>query len=342
MLVIIADDLTGALDTAAPFASRGLQTEVALTMEAVVEALASRPDVLSINLASRELQKDNAFRSMRELMTRLPPDIRLFKKVDSRFKGHISDELDAIQYHRALVAPAIPAFGRVVKDGHIDGFGVVSPISIAGVLGRHTERSKIPDVLTQEDLLVELDGCEADGVDLLVGARGLAEALAFRMTGRAEAELIAPPVGPGLFVIGSYDRITIDQVEQLRRLGEVVYQPAPNGIVENWSALSSPLTLVQATEGSVKVAPDEVARNLAESVHPKLTSKAETLLLCGGATAEAVLAKMGVTRFRLEGDCLPGLGLAYANGQCIILKSGGFGEPDTLAKLAKDIFDGRS
>ena len=342
MLVIIADDLTGALDTAAPFAARGLHTEVALTIDAVAEALALQPDVLSINLASREKQKNEAYQAMRELIARLPPGVRLFKKVDSRLKGHISAELDAIDYTRALMAPAIPAFGRVVKDAHVDGFGVASPISIAQVLGHHTERSTIPDVLAQKDLLAALDGCEADGSHLLVGARGLAEALAYRMTECADAGLVAPPVGPGLFVIGSYDRITVEQVELLQQMDEVTYQSAPNGVLEALNAITSPLALVQATEGLVKIAPDEVARNLAESVHPKLTGDARTMLLCGGATAEAVLAKMGVTSFRLEGECLPGLGLAYAKGQCIILKSGGFGEPDTLAKLARQIFDGRS
>ncbi len=48
VLVIVADDLTGALDTAAPFAARGLRTEVVLKVAAVAEGLALLPDVLSI------------------------------------------------------------------------------------------------------------------------------------------------------------------------------------------------------------------------------------------------------------------------------------------------------
>ncbi len=87
---------------------------------------------------------------------------------------------------------------------------------------------------------------------------------------------------------------------------------------------------------------DAVAQNLAVSVHPRLTAQARTLLLCGGATAEAVLARMGITCFRLEGECLPGLGLAYAGGQCIIAKSGGFGGPETLANLAGKLHEGRN
>ena len=341
MLVIVADDLTGALDTAAPFAARGLRTEVVLTVGAVAQGLASLPDVLSINLASRETSPDEAFQSMRHVIEHLPSDVRLFKKIDSRLKGHIASELDVIAFRRALVAPAIPSFGRIVRQGHVEGFGVATPLAISEVLGAHAARAIIPDTVTDDDLHMALGTAEADGVDLLVGARGLAEALAYRMTGKAEASLVAPPAGPGLFVIGSHDRITLEQVEQLRRLDGVAYNPAPNGLLADSASNSSPIVLVQATGGETQISSEEVSDNLAASVHPRLTSKAKTMLLCGGATAEAVLARMGIECFRLEGECLPGLGLAYAGGQCIIAKSGGFGGPETLAVLAGKLHEGR-
>ncbi|NBB48495.1 four-carbon acid sugar kinase family protein [Rhizobium sp. CRIBSB] len=334
MLVIVADDLTGALDTAAPFAARGLRTEVVLKVDAVAQRLALSPDVLSINLASREKSPEEAFQLMRQVVDRLPPQARLFKKIDSRLKGHISSELDAMPHRLALVAPAIPEFGRTVRNGYVEGFGVATPISIADVLGHHTARALIPDTLKHEDLLRALDEAEAGGVDLLVGARGLAEALAYRMTGRADAGFVAPPVGAGLFVIGSHDRITVEQVEQLRRLDIVAYNPAPNGIMAPLVPNSAPTVLVQATEGEARISSEDVSANLVASVHPRLTSQAQTMLLCGGATAEAILGRMGIEFFRLEGECMPGLGLAHAKGQCIIAKSGGFGRPDTLAKLA--------
>ena len=56
---------------------------------------------------------------------------------------------------------------------------------------------------------------------------------------------------------------------------------------------------------------------------------------------ETVLAAMGIHSFRLRGECLPGLGLAYAGGQCIIAKSGGFGVPETLVTLAEKLHGGR-
>src|SRR5690606_15914680 len=115
-----------------------------------------------------------------------------------------------------------------------------------------------------------------------------------------------------------------------RSEGGLRYLPAPNGRLAPVHADGSALTLVQAVPGSADATSEEVSHALAESVCPQLTDAASTVLLSGGATAEAVLKKMGVARFRLLGECLPGLGLAHAQGRCIIAKSGGFGQPDTL------------
>jgi uncharacterized protein YgbK (DUF1537 family) len=61
--------------------------------------------------------------------------------------------------------------------------------------------------------------------------------------------------------------------------------------------------------------------------------------LTGGATAEAVLAEMGVRVLDLRGECLPGLPVGVPvgptagqdDGTCISAKSGGFGDVTTLA-----------
>ena len=334
MLVILADDLTGALDTAAPFAGRGLQTRVALGAEAIGEALSHQPDVLSVNLGSRELDENRARALCAAALSALPAGVTLFKKVDSRLKGHIEAELDAVPFRSALVAPAIPAFGRVVQDGCVRGFGVDVPIKIAAKLGRHAAKVRIPDGNTAADMQDVLAQAQAEGVDLLIGARGLAEALALQMSGREEASFTELPTGRALFVVGSRDPITLAQIERLRESTDLDYRAAPNGTLADPVPRGSRLTLVQATPGEGQLSPLEVSDNLARDLCPSFTDAARTLLLCGGATAEAVLARLGVTGFRLMGECLPGLGLAYAGGQCIIAKSGGFGAPDTLRTIA--------
>lgn len=336
MLAILADDLTGALDTAAPFAARGMHAQVALTIDAIEEAVREGPDVVSINLASRELTADAARCLTAAALAALPAGARLFKKVDSRLKGHIAAELDALPFRAALAAPAIPDFGRVVKAGHVHGFGVDAPICLAEALGRHATRATIPDISDQDEMRAWLARSEEAGVDLLIGARGLAEALAERLSRRASGSTVEIAEGPALFVIGSRDPITLAQVDALKAAFDPHYLPAPNGRLAEAIVDGSAITLVQAVPGTEAATSQEVSDALAHSVFSGL-ARASTLLLSGGETAQAVLEKMQIRRFRLLGECLPGLGLAHAQGHCIIAKSGGFGQPDALSRIAGQI-----
>lgn len=337
MLVILADDLTGALDSAAPFAGRGLHTELALDVPGIEAALAEKPDVLAINVACREKTADEARELTRTALACLPADKRLFKKIDSRLKGNIAAELEAMVFKCALVAPAIPEFGRVVVSGMLTGFGVDQPIPILDRLGVRAHDCIIPDIETASDMRAALEHAEQDGFDLLVGARGLAEALAENMTGQRDAVRARMTAGKALFVIGSRDPITLTQIDALKHACVLDDRPAPNGKLAPAKASEQMITLVQAVPGDRVIPAQQVSDNLAASVVPTLTDQASTLLLCGGATAEAVLARMGISRCRLMGECLPGLGLAFVEGRSIVTKSGGFGQPDTLARIGAAI-----
>jgi D-threonate/D-erythronate kinase len=334
MLAILADDLTGALDSAAPFAGRGLRVDVALDSDAIAGIVADRPDVLSINLNTREIGADEARAKTADVIALLPAGTGLFKKVDSRLKGNILAELDAIPFGRALVAPAIPEFDRIVEDGTVTGFGIDTPIVIADRLGLHFRLAHVPDTRSPSDMDNALQAAETDGTDLLIGARGLAEALARRMTGLVEAEAAIIPPGRATFVIGSRDPITLVQIDALLAGGGVHYLAAPNGQLDRPLDADADLTLVQATPGAEEKGPQSVAEALADGLERSLAGYQGTLLLSGGATAEAVLRRLGLSRLRLHGECLPGLGLASAQGRCIIAKSGGFGHSDTLKHIA--------
>lgn len=334
MLAILADDLTGALDSAAPFAGRGLRTEVALDRDAIAHIVDDHPDVLSINLNTREIAADEARIITAAVVALLPKGTLLFKKVDSRLKGNIVAELDATPFSKALVAPAIPEFDRIVEEGCVTGFGVETPIAIADRLGAHAARARIPNSRKSADMDVMLADAESDGTDLLIGARGLAEALARRMTARADAEVAPIPSGRITFVIGSRDPITLAQIDALRSGHSLNYLPAPNGHLDTATNTGSELTLVQAIPGKEEIHPQLVSEALANGLERNFADYDGTLLLSGGATAEAVLRRLGLSRLRLHGECLPGLGLASTQGRCIIAKSGGFGHPDTLKQIA--------
>ena len=231
MLLIFADDLTGALDAAAPFAGRGMVTEVATGLEGVHAALAAAPAVLSVNLGCRDGKADEARRRTQELLALVPADTILFKKIDSRLKGHIAAEMDAISFRRALVVPAIPDFGRIVSSGAVSGFGVETAIAIDEKLGRHALRCSIPDTRTTEDIRQALSAAQAEGVDLFIGARGLAETLASVMAARVLPDVATVPPGKGIFVIGSRDPITLEQIDVLKSANLVSIIEAPNGAV---------------------------------------------------------------------------------------------------------------
>jgi D-threonate/D-erythronate kinase len=337
MLAILADDLTGALDSAAPFAGRGLRTEVALSREAIADIIQDRPDVLSINLNTREITADEARVATAGVIGLLPAGTKLFKKVDSRLKGNIVAELDATPFHQAVVAPAIPEFERIVEKGLVTGFGIETPIVIADRLGVHAASARVPNTHTPADMDAVLAAAESDGTDLLIGARGLAEALARRMTANGDAHSATIPPGRITFVIGSRDPITLAQIHALRSGHRLTYLAAPNGHLDAKADTGSELTLIQATSGTEDVDPQLVSEALADGLKRNFADYDGTLLLSGGATAEAVLRRLGFSRLRLHGECLPGLGLASAGGRCIIAKSGGFGHPDTLKQIADKV-----
>src|SRR5690606_6122283 len=76
---IIADDLTGALDAAAPFAARGLSTVVALSAKALPKAIAQGSQVIGVSTDSREIPPDEARMAVASVVTALPDDFALFK-----------------------------------------------------------------------------------------------------------------------------------------------------------------------------------------------------------------------------------------------------------------------
>lgn len=330
-LAIIADDLTGALDSAAPFALRGLRTIVALTPAGLPDALGREADIIAVSTDSRELAPDAARAAVAACRSQMPAHVSIFKKVDSRLKGNIAAELAAIPHRRALVVPAIPTFGRWVHNGVLGGFGIDEPVDVAARLGAHAHTAHIPDALVQSD--IEAAVAEGD-YDLPVGARALAEAMAVQMApeGRAPGPtFVARRV---IAIIGSADPITREQVETLRRgMPDLAYIAAPCGEAPATLPSSSALTVVQAVQGAVPVDALTVAGRLGEALE-RLAPEPETLLMItGGATAQAVLARIGIGVLEVIGEALPGLPIARADGFTIITKSGGFGGPDTMLRL---------
>jgi len=147
-LGIIADDLTGAMDSSGYFASQGFTTNVIIAPD-----FYSPVDVLAINTNSRIDDINTAGQKVRRVISTLAGRI-IYKKIDSTLRGNIGAELEAamteLVYEKAIVAPAFPSAGRITVNGilQVDGTRVdetqfaddpVSPI----------KESHIPTLLEQ-------------------------------------------------------------------------------------------------------------------------------------------------------------------------------------------------
>ena len=324
-LVVIADDLTGALDATAPFRGSGLSVTVATAPDAFAEALARGASVTAVSTRSREVPGAEAAARVRAALALVDPGRPVLKKVDSRMKGPVAAELAALPDRPLLVAPAIPAFGRVVRQGRVEGFGVATPIEIAPLLGARAADALIPDTETEAAMDAALAAAPEGAI--LVGARGLCAAMARRAG-------IRPAPAPSLrgrvaIAVGSTDPITLAQVARLRETARLL---APSGQWEG-SVPAGDAVLLQAVPGP-ETDGAAIARALAASFRP-LAAGADSLILTGGATAEAVLDALEVTVLDLVGEVLPGLPLSLGAGWRIVTKSGGFGTAGTLADLVE-------
>lgn len=337
LAAVIADDLTGALDSVVPFADAGLRCVVATAPAHLAQALGQGAQVIAVSTGSRDLPAGQAAKVAAEVAQALRGVPVMFKKVDSRMKGNIAAEVAAIAQvlglRAVMICPAIPQMGRVVMGGLLQGFGVAPPMAVAGSVVGLGLRVVAPDATSDGDI-DRILAAVAPGT-LLVGARGLSAGLARRMGQGVGATVRLPLPRPIVCVIGSRDPITLAQVAHLRA-GQpgAAFVTAPNGAA---GALPlSDMLIVQATGGD-GVAPSAVVTAALAASLVGLTSPRACLVLTGGETAAAVLAALGIGVLEVVGEALPGLpmcrALGRADGPLIVTKSGGFGDPDTLSLL---------
>lgn len=119
MIVVIADDFTGAAELAGISLAYGLKVSLCLQ-----GSLRGDADVYIISTDSRSMKKDDALQAVKsatQLVLPLQPDF-IFKKTDSVLRGYVADELEVqmkvLGVRRALIVPANPSLGRTIRNGH--------------------------------------------------------------------------------------------------------------------------------------------------------------------------------------------------------------------------------
>jgi uncharacterized protein YgbK (DUF1537 family) len=124
-LIILADDLTGAADSAARCVNAGLPAVIVLTPTSVDAEPTKQNRALALASDSRHLQPEAAVQRVQglaESLTEVTAGAIWCKKIDSTLRGNIGAEIDALldslpRYERAIIAPAFPAQGRGLQDG---------------------------------------------------------------------------------------------------------------------------------------------------------------------------------------------------------------------------------
>jgi uncharacterized protein YgbK (DUF1537 family) len=358
LLRLIADDLTGALDSATQF------TGSAGPLPVLLRAQAPWPEgSFALDLSCRDGVEAMAVAAAVESSVCYRGADVAFKKIDSLLRGHWAAELAALSaaglFRRIVLAPAFPAQHRVTRGGRQaieapDGETVVldidpvAELSRRGVIvlrdgeqGRSEPGERTPvhlfDASTQEDLdaIVRLNA--AEGPILWCGAAGLARALAGAPPAR-----VAPEGAAHLVVIGSNHPVTRTQIEvlgrdqaHLIRLFDADGRKSADRLAETMARHGRCVALADLPVG---LAPDEAANCIAgwfAAMVPYLDPP-QILTVVGGETFAAVCRGLGATVVTVEGEYQPGVpGSRMASGlwdgtRCFS-KSGAFGDAAWLS-----------
>ena len=154
-LVAIADDLTGANDTALQFAKKNIKSCVKIKFEE--SSFQEDKDVIVIDSDSRDLSAIEAYdkvKSICELIKEYPIKC-IYKKIDSTLRGNIGAEIKAIDDvfnpQLVLIAPAYPINQRITIGGYhlLDGLPL-ELTEIANAPKTPVKESYIPDILSEQ------------------------------------------------------------------------------------------------------------------------------------------------------------------------------------------------
>lgn len=168
-LLILADDLTGALDSGVQFAVKGDCVKIYVDAKCAFDAL-DETDVLVIDTETRHIASEEAYKIIYELVSKAKAFgiNKIYKKTDSGLRGNVGAELkavlDAMEEKNLLFIPAWPEMGRTTKDGihYIHGKPLAESI-FANDVSNPTTESEIKKIIQKQvDVEVSLHGKESE------------------------------------------------------------------------------------------------------------------------------------------------------------------------------------
>jgi len=334
MLRLLADDLTGALDSAARFVPLVGPVPVVWSADAPAGHVA-------IDSGTRDLDAAAAVAQVEALAPLLAGGAPAFKKIDSLLRGHVAAELAACMrwFDHCVLAPAFPFQGRITRGGRQllrDGdLWRDTGVDLAAALHASGMRAELCDAPTDADLdAVVTAGRALPGRVLWCGTGGLAGALA----GTHSAPCPKLP-NPMLALIGSDHAVSVGQCAALGDRLHRVTGPDAAAIAAVGASLETGAAAVciALPHGTARgAAADHIGACLAALL--AALPRPGTLVVTGGETLRDLCRRLGVSRLEVDGEVVPGVptsrlcGGAW-DGQRLVSKSGAFGAAGFLAEL---------
>jgi uncharacterized protein YgbK (DUF1537 family) len=357
-LRLLADDLTGALDTAAEFVGLCGAFDVAWA-----GALPSDlPPCLAVDTGTRELDKTRSVDIVDSLLPLLRDGVIAYKKVDSLLRGAWAAELNACLrsgfWTSCIVAPAFAYQGRrtrngqqyaLAQDGNWSAVGddlltQLAAENIRAHSGRFdaelTEGVHVFDAESDGDLdRVVAIGRRAMWPVLWCGSGGLAGALVRGSVAAASGRLRSPVLG----LFGTDQAVTAAQLAAC----DPVVVTLPENETGNAALVRRKLAddNVALTKFGLPsgLSRGDAARRIACELS-SLTSELDppgTLIVAGGETLKALCLALGARALQVTGRIMPGLPRSIIQGGRwdgveVISKSGAFGPPGLWRDLLRD------
>ncbi len=333
-LRLLADDLTGALDSASRFVP--LVGSVPVSWRT-----GDLPPTAAIDAGTRDLDAHAAHAAMQQLAPLLQGADIAFKKIDSLLRGNVVTELAACMRHfdHCVLAPAFPFQGRITRDGRQlarDGDGWRDTgLDLAGALRAGGLAVTVCDAETDADLdAIVAAGRALPGRVLWCGTGGLAGAL-------AGSRAVACPALPRPFLalIGSDHSVSAQQLaatgERLHRIGVLgaMEIKAIRGRLQGGAAA----VCVALADGTPRAAAAQRIGDCFVSVLAAL-ERPGTLVVAGGETLRRLCDALGAEGLEVDGEVVPGVPTSILrggdwDGQRVVSKSGAFGDAGFLARL---------
>jgi D-threonate/D-erythronate kinase len=374
-LIILSDDLTGACDVAASFASP--EIPISVYMDSLPQG--NTEQLFVLNTQTRRLTQWKGRKKMKKISAAFKDKRIIFFKIDSSLRGPVGALIEGILRSvgkRSIVLmPAKPAIGKTVKDGMLfekdrqihsasdrsDPLLPPGDSSIHSIIGT-TTNIEIPVYNAESDAEIEElvnRTINSDRV-LYAGSLGIADALAKKIGTKRENKNQGTFYGPSkygkspgfqasggkvLVISGSnYEKTLLQLSNAATHFQKRIMRVFPSGnnsVIEHLD-YNTPLLLLHAVlQEQTNLGFDKLIKRTAFTLARIIENyQPQGIGIIGGETAYSIFCQIGVTRLAVFGrlsEVMPAGEMrdGILKGVPFVTKGGSVGDDNNIIKMVR-------